>query len=127
MTIILGYLYFFLAILQLLLLSFNYSFSNWIVLPKNKNIYLQSELFFVFINGYVILNSSPINWIVGIIMLGHTYGAYTLLFNSKEFYASLDELKAMTSHENILDLISIPTLAIIGFIIIYSSSLTGAI
>ena len=60
-------------------------------------------------------------------MLGHAYGAYTLLFNSKEFYTSLEEIKDMTSQDNILDLISIPTLAIIGFIIIYSSSITGGI
>jgi hypothetical protein len=49
------------------------------------------------------------------------------LFNSKEFYSSLEEIKGMTSQDNILDLISIPTLAIIGFIVIYSSSLTGGI
>ena len=39
----------------------------------------------------------------------------------------LEEIKAMTSQDNILDLISIPTLAIIGFIVIYSYSLTGGI
>ena len=97
MTIILGYIYLSLAILQLLLLTFNYSFSNWIALPKNKNTYLQSEFFFVFINGFILFNSSPLNWIVGLVMLGHAYGAYTLLFNSKEFYTSLEEIKDMTS------------------------------
>jgi hypothetical protein len=126
-TIILGYIYLSLAILQLLLLTFNYSFSNWIALPKNKNTYLQSEFFFVFINGFILFNSSPLNWIIGLVMLGHAYGAYTLLFNSKEFYTSLEEIKAMTSQDNILDLISIPTFAIIGFIVIYSPSLTGGI
>ena len=125
MITILGYIYFFCSVFIVILLSFNYSFCNWLILPKNKNIYLQFELFFVLINGVVLITSAPFNWIIGILMIFHAYGVYVLLFTSADFYNSIEEFKEVVPQEKFLDLLAVLFYGIIGFIIIYSPFLIG--
>jgi|TARA_B110001450_G_C17664590_1_gene498930 hypothetical protein len=122
MTIILGYIYCFIALLALILLTFNFSLVNWSMLPKNKNLLLRSEIFWLLITGFVLVNSTPLNWIVGLVMLLHAYNFYLLFFNTDYFYDSVNEAQE-TIPEYYMDLIGILTFAIIGFIVIYSPSI----
>ena len=122
MTIILGYIYCFIALLALILLTFNFSLVNWSMLPKNKNLLLRSEIFWFLITGFVLVNSTPLNWIVGLVMLLHAYNFYLLFFNTDYFYDSVNEAQE-TIPEYYMDLIGILTFAIIGFIVIYSPSI----
>lgn len=122
MTIILGYIYCFIALLALILLTFNFSLMNWLMLPKNKNLLLRSEIFWLLITGFVLVNSTPLNWIVGLVMLLHAYNFYLLFFNTDYFYDSVNEAQE-TIPEYYMDLIGILTFAIIGFIVIYSPSI----
>ena len=122
MTIILGYIYCFIALLALILLTFNFSLVNWSMLPKNKNLLLRSEIFGLLITGFVLVNSTPLNWIVGLVMLLHAYNFYLLFFNTDYFYDSVNEAQE-TRPEYYMDLIGILTFAIIGFIVIYSPSI----
>lgn len=122
MTIILGYIYCFIALLALILLTFNFSLVNWLMLPKNKNLLLRSEIFWLLITGFVLVNSTPLNWIVGLVMLLHAYNFYLLFFNTDYFYDSVNEAQE-TIPEYYMDLIGILTFAIIGFIVIYSPSI----
>lgn len=122
MTIILGYIYCFIALLALILLTFNFSLVNWLMLPKNKNLLLRSEIFGLLITGFVLVNSTPLNWIVGLVMLLHAYNFYLLFFNTDYFYDSVNEAQE-TIPEYYMDLIGILTFAIIGFIVIYSPSI----
>ena len=122
MTIILGYIYCFIALLALILLTFNFSLVNWSMLPKNKNLLLRSEIFWLLITGFVLVNSTPLNWIVGLVMLLHAYNFYLLFFNTDYFYDSVNEVQE-TIPEYYMDLIGILTFAIIGFIVIYSPSI----
>lgn len=122
MTIILGYIYCFIALLALILLTFNFSLVNWSMLPKNKNLLLRSEIFGLLITGFVLVNSTPLNWIVGLVMLLHAYNFYLLFFNTDYFYDSVNEAQE-TIPEYYMDLIGILTFAIIGFIVIYSPSI----
>tara|TARA_B110000438_G_C15806150_1_gene647446 strand:- start:1998 stop:2369 length:372 start_codon:yes stop_codon:yes gene_type:complete len=122
MTIILGYIYCFIALLALILLTFNFSLINWSMLPKNKNLLLRSEIFWLLITGFVLVNSTPLNWIVGLVMLLHAYNFYLLFFNTDYFYDSVNEAQE-TIPEYYMDLIGILTFAIIGFIVIYSPSI----
>ena len=122
MTIILGYIYCFIALLALILLTFNFSLVNWSMLPRNKNLLLRSEIFWLLITGFVLVNSTPLNWIVGLVMLLHAYNFYLLFFNTDYFYDSVNEAQE-TIPEYYMDLIGILTFAIIGFIVIYSPSI----
>ena len=122
MTIILGYIYCFIALLALILLTFNFSLVNWLMLPKNKNLLLRSEIFGLLITGFVLVNSTPLNWIVGLVMLLHACNFYLVFFNTDYFYDSVNEAQE-TIPENYMDLIGILTFAIIGFIVIYSPSI----
>ena len=122
MTIILGYIYCFIALLALILLTFNFSLVNWSMLPKNKNLLLRSEIFWLLITGFVLVNSTPLNWIVGLVMLLHAYNFYLLFFNTDYFYDSVNEAQE-TIPEYYMDLIGILTFAIIGFIVFYSPSI----
>jgi hypothetical protein len=92
------------------------------MLPKNKNILLRSEIFWLLITGFVLVNSTPLNWIVGLVMLLHAYNFYLVFFNTDYFYDSVNEAQE-TIPEYYMDLIGILTFAIIGFIVIYSPSI----
>ena len=126
MIILLGYLYLFYAILILALLTFNYHLMGWLIKQKNKKIYIRLETFFVFITAFVLFNSSPLNWVVGILMLFHLIGVGTLLFNADSFYGSIEEFYELTSQKNILELLTVFTLTLSGFLVLYSPLIIGS-
>jgi len=99
---------------------------GWLIMQKNKKIYIRLEAFFVFITAFVLFNSSPLNWVVGILMLFHLIGVGTLLFNADSFYGSIEEFYELTSQKNILELLTVFTLTLSGFLVLYSPLIIGS-
>jgi len=68
-----------------------YSFVKYIYKIKNINILLSIEIIFLIFSSFILFNSTPLNLIIGVLMLAHLFGVIWVISNPRNFYEAMEE------------------------------------
>ena len=91
MIIFLAFIYIFSAVLYFYTNKTGYSFLRYIWKRKNINVYLATEIFYLILSSLIVFTSSPLNWIVTILMFLHLFGIALLVASPNSFYQMAEE------------------------------------
>ena len=58
---------------------------------KNINVYLSTEIFYLILSSLIVFTSSPLNWIVTILMFLHLIGIAWIVASPNSFYQMTEE------------------------------------
>ena len=91
MIIFLALIYIFSAFIYFYTNKAGYSFLRYILKKNNINIYLSTEIFYLILTSFVVFTSSPLNWMVAILMFLHLLGIALLVASPNSFYQMAEE------------------------------------
>ena len=91
MIVFLALIYILSAFLYFYTNKAGYSFLRYIWKRKNINVYLSTEIFYLILTSLIVFTSTPLNWIVAILMFLHLLGIALLVASPNSFYQIAEE------------------------------------
>ena len=91
MIIFLAFVYVFSAFIYFYTNKAGYSFLRYVWKRKNINVYLSTEIFYLIITSFIVFTSSPLNWMIAILMFLHLLGIAWLVASPNTIYQMADE------------------------------------